>query len=167
MFQKISDFHTTYEHFTSGTLKLLEALDNACLSCSAAPGHRTLGQVAWHIVTTIPEMMSKTGLPLSAIPHDAPPPAKATEIVSAYRKVSGELARAVKENWTDASLQVADDLYGEKWLRGMTLRILLDHEIHHRGQMTVLMRHAGVAVPGIYGPAKEDWVKMGMQPPQF
>ena len=31
--------------------------------------------------------------------------------------------------------------------------------------MTVLMRQAGLRVPGIYGPAREDWSGMGMEPP--
>ena len=33
-----------------------------------------------------------------------------------------------------------------------------------RGQMTVLMRQAVLAVPGIYGPAEEEWAAMGLPP---
>jgi hypothetical protein len=29
----------------------------------------------------------------------------------------------------------------------------------------VLMRQAGVRVPGVYGPAREEWPEYGMQPP--
>ena len=47
----------------------------------------------------------------------------------------------------------------------LTLQILLFHQTHHRGQMTVLMRQAGLPVPGMYGPAKEDWAKYGMPTP--
>jgi uncharacterized damage-inducible protein DinB len=28
--------------------------------------------------------------------------------------------------------------------------------------MTVLMRQAGLRVPGVYGPAEEEWGEMGM-----
>ena len=28
----------------------------------------------------------------------------------------------------------------------------------------VLMRQAGLGVPGIYGPSKEEWATMGMPP---
>jgi uncharacterized damage-inducible protein DinB len=48
----------------------------------------------------------------------------------------------------------------------MTLQILVRHEIHHRGQMTVLMRQARLKLPGIYGPSKEEWSKYGAQPPE-
>ena len=29
----------------------------------------------------------------------------------------------------------------------------------------VLMRQAGLKVPGVYGPAREEWTAYGMQPP--
>jgi hypothetical protein len=31
--------------------------------------------------------------------------------------------------------------------------------------MTVLMRQAGLKVPGVYGPAREEWAAYGMPPP--
>ena len=42
------------------------------------------------------------------------------------------------------------------------LSALIRHEAHHRGQMTVLMRQAGLTVPGVYGPSREEWVAYGM-----
>jgi uncharacterized damage-inducible protein DinB len=53
-------------------------------------------------------------------------------------------------------------MYGQMWVRGKTLGVLVTHQIHHRGQLTVLLRLAGLKVPGVYGPAKEEWAKMGM-----
>ncbi len=46
-------------------------------------------------------------------------------------------------------------------------QILLLHQTHHRGQMTVLMRQAGLPVAGMYGPTKEDWAKYGMPTPSI
>jgi uncharacterized damage-inducible protein DinB len=45
--------------------------------------------------------------------------------------------------------------------------MMIKHIVHHRGQMTVLMRQAGVQVPGIYGPAREEWSQMGMEAPSI
>jgi uncharacterized damage-inducible protein DinB len=56
-------------------------------------------------------------------------------------------------------------MYGMKWPRGTTLYILLSHEIHHRGQMSVLMRQAGLKLPSIYGPTREAWASYGQSPP--
>ena len=47
----------------------------------------------------------------------------------------------------------------------MTLQGLIHHEIHHRAEMIVLMRLAGLPVPGLYGPTREEWTQYGMEPP--
>ena len=44
---------------------------------------------------------------------------------------------------------------------------LIKHIAHHRGQITVLMRQAGLKPFGVYGPPKEDWIHLGVEnPPQ-
>jgi uncharacterized damage-inducible protein DinB len=133
---------------------------------AVGPEGRTLGRLAWHITTTIPEMMNRTGLEILKPHHEDPVPATAKEIFQAYNQAAIALYDKVKENWTDESLQVVDEMYGEKWKRGFTLQVLIFHQIHHRGQMTVLMRQAGLQIPGIYGPAREEWAQWGMKPPQ-
>ena len=166
MFHTIAEFEQNWSHEMASTQKQMDQLTDVSLSQAVADGHRTLGRVAWHIVATIPEMMSQTGLKLSSVDHTAPVPATADEIKKAYATASKELSDAVKSTWDDGTLQIADEMYGEKWKRGVTLLILIKHEIHHRGQMTVLMRQAGLLVPGFYGPAKEEWSNYGGQPPE-
>ncbi|MBK8721797.1 MAG: hypothetical protein IPL95_05830 [Saprospiraceae bacterium] len=46
-------------------------------------------------------------------------------------------------------------MYGELWTKGNTLAILIRHQAHHRGQLSILMRQNGCKVPGVYGPSKE------------
>ena len=86
-------------------------------------------------------------------------------IVAAYEAASQRLAEQVA-GWSDAALETEDEMYGERWARGRTLLALVAHQAHHRGQMTVLMRQAGLAVPGIYGPAREEWAAFGMPAPE-
>ena len=62
----------------------------------------------------------------------------------------------------DENLDEEVNMYGEMWKNGSTLTILVTHQIHHRGQLTVLMRQAGLKVPGFYGPAREEWTAYGM-----
>jgi len=145
---------------------MLAALTDPSLSQSVASDHRTIGRLAWHIATSIPEMMTRLGLKFEGIDHEAPVPKTAAEIQKAYNVAAGTLIDQVSKNWNDDTLKIVDDMYGEKWARGLTLRILIDHEIHHRGQLTVLMRQAGLKVPGIMGPSFEEWNQYGMKPPQ-
>ena len=60
-------------------------------------------------------------------------------------------------------LMLEDDMYGEMWAKGKTLGVLVTHQIHHRAQLTIVMRLAGLKVPGVYGPSNEEWAAMGMQ----
>lgn len=167
MFRRMEDFFYAYDTMTAGTLSVLERLTENSLDRAVGKGRRSLRELGWHIVTTVPEMMKLTGLPLSAVDPGSPPPRSVAEIAEGYRKVSAEFRKAVEQHWKDESLTETDDLYGEKWPRGITLMALLNHEIHHRGQMTVLMRQARLKVPGLFGPAQEEWADMGMQPPAY
>jgi uncharacterized damage-inducible protein DinB len=164
MFRRVDDFRKAWAHESESTLKVLQALTDGALSQAVSRGHRTLGRVAWHLAATPREMLERVGLGVSGPSPDERPPSSAEAIARAY----AEAARSVAEglaSWTDATLEVEDDMYGERWPRGLTLQALLTHQAHHRGQMTVLMRQAGLAVPGVYGPAREEWTAYGMEPP--
>lgn len=165
MFRRVADFEKSWSYDSESMLKLLRSLTDASLSQAVSPGGRTLGRLAWHITCTLGEMPGHVGLEVESPPHESDPPASAAAIAAAYEKASRSLLEKLK-GWSDATLDVEDDMYGQRWTRGFTLHALLEHQIHHRGQMTVLMRQAGLRPPGIYGPAREDWASMGMEPPR-
>jgi uncharacterized damage-inducible protein DinB len=166
MFRRVEDFLKTWQRERAGTLKLLRALDDASLARAAASGTRTIGRLAWHLTLSLGEMMERTGLRIEGPDGAAPVPSSAAAIAQVYEKASQEVADRVGTDWTDATLETEDDMYGESWPRGTTLFALVTHQAHHRGQMTVLMRQAGLAVPGVYGPAREEWAAFGVEPPQ-
>ena len=165
MIHTISEFEYLWVPEMEATQKVLKHLTTQSLETPTALGHRTLGRLAWHITTSIPEMASRTGLDFGGFDTEAPVPASAKEIFHAYNQVSATLLEQIKVRWTDSSLREEDDMYGERWPRAKSLQALLFHQIHHRGQMTVLMRQAGLRVPGLYGPSLEEWSAFGMQPP--
>jgi len=165
MLTKISHFIDEWKEISNQTQQILEELSDETLSQEVAPGYRTIGRICWHLVQTVPEMMGRTGLPVSGPEESSPPPLTVKEIIEAYKQVSQSLVEAVQKKWTDESLLVEDDMYGEKWSRAFTCRGLINHQIYHLGQITVLMRQAGLKVPGIYGPSKEEWELFGMPAP--
>ncbi len=166
MFRTISDFVNVWSQELEATQKILKHLTDKSLSTPAYPEGRTLARLGWHIVTTMPEMMGKTGLNFSGISENDPVPSTAKAIFAAYSTTAISLLEQIQATWTDATLEQTDDMYGERWKRGKTLVSLVFHQIHHRAQMIVLMRQAGLAVPGIYGPAREEWAAFGMPPPE-
>jgi uncharacterized damage-inducible protein DinB len=162
MYRTMEDFQKSFKSERENSLKVLRALTDASLAQVVGPGGRTLGRIAWHIVQMFGEMGSQMGFPVEAATEKTPQPATASAIAEAYDAGSQALGKAVQATWSDADLAVEIEMYGEKWARGYALWGLLAHEIHHRGQMTVLMRQAGLAVPGVYGPSKEEWGTYGM-----
>ncbi|WP_248928571.1 DinB family protein [Paenibacillus hamazuiensis] len=165
MYTSLQSFITEYTREAEGTQKLLDLLTDASLEQEVLPGYRTLGRLAWHIVTSVPDMLHRTGLQFDAPDVYSEPPASAAEIAAAYRAAVQSMLEAIRTQWTDETLQQEVNLFGEPWKNGFTLSAFLLHEVHHRGQMTVLMRQAGLTIPGIYGPAKEEWAAMGMEAP--
>ncbi|QJR37439.1 DinB family protein [Gemmatimonas groenlandica] len=166
MYASLAAFHASWRYESESTQKLLDCLTDASLSHELFPGGRTVGRLAWHIAQSIPEMLNRTGLAvIGAGEHDAVP-AHAAAIVAAYRTAAASLSEQLTERWTDATLSARDDMYGETWPRGMTLDVLIKHQTHHRGQLTIGMRQAGLIIPGMYGPAKEEWSAMGVPAPE-
>ncbi|WP_274649116.1 DinB family protein [Paenibacillus humicola] len=164
MFKTVQEFAAEWKMETKSTARVLEAMTDASLGQRIAPNHRTLGQLGWHLATTMHEMLSRTGLEFPPLEGGEQAPESAAAVTDAYKRASADMLRAVETQWTDASLGQVTNMYGEDWPNGLTLRILIQHEIHHRGQMTVLLRQAGLRAPDIYGPTREDWLERGMQP---
>jgi uncharacterized damage-inducible protein DinB len=162
MFRTIEDFEKTWASERESSLKVMRALTDASLGQIVAPGGRTLGRIAWHIVQTLGEMGGHAGLKVEGANEKTPQPATAAAIADAYAENAEALAGAVKTSWKDSDLPGKIEMYGETWTRGQTLWGLVAHEVHHRGQMTVLMRQARIQVPGVYGPAREEWATYGM-----
>jgi uncharacterized damage-inducible protein DinB len=168
LFISINGFLQTWEFESSSTQKMLDTLTNESLKQAVKPNDRTLGGLAWHIVTAVPNIVGQTGLILAAPDLQTAAPSTATEIADAYRKVSDSLVEAIKAQWTDATLMETCNMFGQfESQKGMALSLFINHQIHHRGQMIILMRQADLIVPGVYGPAKEEWNQMGIQPPEM
>jgi uncharacterized damage-inducible protein DinB len=167
MYRRLSDFRRTWASESEATLKLLLTLTDASLGQAVGPDGRTLGRLAWHVTCTVREMMERTGLKVAGPEYESDVPSTAAAIADAYQASAASLTSAL-DAWTDADLETKDAMYGgEHWPRGVTLFALVMHQAHHRGQMTVLMRQAGLRVPGLMGPAREDWASMGMAAPRI
>ncbi|TAE06228.1 MAG: hypothetical protein EAZ95_19295 [Bacteroidetes bacterium] len=162
MYRLINDFLTDWKHEVSATIRLLENLTEESLQQKVYRQGRELGRIVWHIVQTIPEMGHKAGLFEEDLLAGQKMPVFLPAIIASYRGQSNRLIEAVQQKWKDADLPELISMYGESWARGKVLQVFITHQAHHRGQMTVLMRQAGLKVVGVYGPAREEWKAMGL-----
>jgi uncharacterized damage-inducible protein DinB len=164
MFTSIDDFATTWKYESESMLRYIDELSDNMLTVKVHPQVRSAGVLAWHIIHTVSEMMNKTGLHVAGKDQQDYTGETVAELHNAWVLSSDSLIEQLNQNWTDADLQKEDDMYGQPWKRGTTLRILITHMAHHRGQLSVIMRMQGKKVHGIYGPAYEEWIEYGAEP---
>lgn len=164
MFTSIDAFAAAWERESESTRRMYDRLTPESLSTRVSAEGRSLGRLAWHVAVSLGEQGHRLGLPVEGPTEEGDVP-DVERIRDTYGRASRSLVPALRAAWTDATLAEEFDMYGERWTGAFALMALLCHEIHHRGQMTVLMRQAGLAVPGAYGPAREEWAQYGMPAP--
>ncbi len=150
-----ADFLNVWKMESASTLKVFHALTDAALAQAVVPGGYTLQSLAWHITGSINAIPAHAGF-LPAPEKRPPAPATVAELVAAYQANSERLIAAVNEKGSDAFLAESTDFFGHKIRRGAVLSLTLMHQAHHRAQMTVLIKQAGLKVPGVYGPSEDE-----------
>ncbi|ABO68143.1 hypothetical protein CW755_17010 [Geobacillus thermodenitrificans] len=165
MYVTVADFIREWNWEASLTQKVLDGLTDEALNQKVYPEGRTLGRIVWHFTTNIPEYLAHFGLKIDKVENAENVPTSAKEIAETFQKVSSYAAKVIEQQWTDESLKEVQNAFGRQETNAQILMGLIKHIIHHRGQVTVLMRQAGLKPFGVYGPSKEDWVHFGVDNP--
>ena len=143
-----------FEEEMINTRRLLECVPEDSLSWRPHEKSFTLGRLANHLAR----------IPIGAdviINKRAAPPTDATtkaellatfdKNVAASRDALGGLDDAALEKTVRVTPELSKTIYVA--LRG---RGLMNHLIHHRGQLTVYLRLLNVPFPGMYGPSADE-----------
>ena len=162
MYRKIDEFIDDWKSESESTRKVFGALTNESLDQKVYDQGRSIRQLAWHITVSLSDTLHHSGLPAEAIDESQPAPKTVDELIKRYESESKKIPEIIKANWTDEMLDEEINIFGQQWKRDTVLSSLIKHEAHHRAQITVLMRQAGLKVPGVYGPSKEEWAAFGM-----
>ncbi|MET4559810.1 putative damage-inducible protein DinB [Lysinibacillus parviboronicapiens] len=154
MYRQVDDFLTEWSNASIGTIQVLKAVTDEKLEQSIVEGHSTLGWLGWHLAGAIGYFSYLAGLQVPMLRQEDPVPTTAAEIVAVYEKAANSVKEEVAKLSNEDLLEEVKGFDGPI-ARGALLRTLLNHQTHHRGQMTVLLRQAGLQVPGVMGPTKE------------
>jgi uncharacterized damage-inducible protein DinB len=97
---------------------------------------------------------------MQMMPPNVERPRTVEELAPGYERVHREALARIRK-LTVADLDRTIQFFG----RPLTIRqILWDalfaHEIHHRGQLSLMCRLAGGQAPGLYGPNREEMAAM-------
>ena len=164
MYRKIKDFLEDWKEESEATLKVFSQIPDSVKSVKDNVNIRSLERMAWHITQTVTEMPKSCGIIENDPLEGMDIPVSFSEITDLYKEHSSKLYEILEQKWTDEDLIKELEIYGQSWQGQKILSVLIKHQIHHRAQMTTLMRLHNLKVPGIYGPSKEEWTQYGMDP---
>jgi uncharacterized damage-inducible protein DinB len=153
-----------FDRESSTTRKMLERVPDDKLGWAPHKKSMTLGKLAMHIATLPEWTKSLLGDGFDAAGPPDPSravPEHAAQIVERFDKVVAE-AKGVLARLDDAQSMGAWSLsVGGKTLFTMpriavARSFILNHGIHHRGQLSVYLRLLDVPLPPVYGPTADE-----------
>jgi uncharacterized damage-inducible protein DinB len=154
----VSEFLEYFESIRGRTRRVVQCIPAERIEWTHAPGRFTLGDLVRHLAATERWMFAENvaGRP-SRYPGHAAELASGHDGVIAYLdRMHGE-AVAIFASLSDAALQQRCTtpsgiaLPTWKWLRAM-----VEHEVHHRGQMYLMLGMLDVSTPPLYGMTSEE-----------
>lgn len=164
MIRKLEDFYATWAYESQNTIKMFEAIPADRFKNTGSENIRSIARLAWHITESVSEMLNHAGLAVEGISDASNEPNDISKVITEYKKSSNSLIEMLKANWSDNVLDEKVNMYGDMWEKGTVLSVLVRHQSHHRGQLSILLRQEGLVLPGMYGPTKEEWIAMGLNP---
>jgi uncharacterized damage-inducible protein DinB len=152
-----------YDHEMGTTRRLLERVPNDRLPWKPHARSMSMGGLATHL-SNIPHwagtILKEASFDLAGAPPNLEPKSSRAEILEAFDQ-STRQARGLMDQ-TDAE-------YASRWTltrggqemfsmpRVAAFRsFVLNHIIHHRGQLSVYLRLNDILVPAIYGPSADE-----------
>lgn len=168
MFNSKDELLTQWNFETASTQKLFAVLTDACLEFPDNPNHMPIGRIASHIINSARFMLNRTGEGPEGLCAKRDIPTTAVGLQEEYRSTVDMISKCIETDWTDETLRkiVTITPYLNVPLDN-AMYLVLRHEIHHRGQLTILLRQFGLEIPGVMGPAKEEWEKLGIPFPGY
>jgi uncharacterized damage-inducible protein DinB len=152
-----------FDHESSTTRRLLERVPEAQFDWRPHARSMPLGQLANHLSSVVGwglTTLTAGGFDLAGTPPPASPASKEA-LLDGYDEIVRK-TRAALVGTNDAelmapwSLRHGRDVVFTMPRAAVWRSFVLNHLIHHRGQLTVYLRLRDIAVPSIYGPSADE-----------
>jgi uncharacterized damage-inducible protein DinB len=156
-----------YDHEMGTTRRLLERTPEAELAWKPHEKSMTLGELAGHI-TNIPRwckaIIEHSVFDMNSVGEDArrrPPPASVAELLANFDTRTAEARQALAAADDPDMLALWTLKQGDHEIftlpRVAAVRsFIMNHVVHHRGQLSVYLRLKDVPLPPIYGPTADE-----------
>jgi uncharacterized damage-inducible protein DinB len=157
-------FLNAWDREAESTLKLLRALPAAQYDFRPDAGGRSLGELAWHLAEGDAYMsygIEQGKFAMEVKPPNIERPRTVEALASGYERIHREAVERIRTLkpedlyrsipfFTGSPMQIRDILWSA----------IIQHGIHHRGQLSLMCRLAGGQAPGLYGPNREEMAAM-------
>lgn len=157
-------FLTTWDREAAGTLKLLRALPATKYDFRPDAGGRSLGELAWHLAEGDAYMshgIEAGGFSMSAKPPNVERPRTVEDLAPGYERAHREAVARIRKLKPEDLDRTIPFFNGQPMpIRDILWGMIIFHNIHHRGQLSLMCRLAGGAAPGLYGPNREETAAM-------
>jgi len=152
-----------YQYETGVTRKVIERVPEDKYGWKPHDKSMSAGQLAAHI-TEIQGWVAGTLAQGEFKMEEYKPfaPKTKAELLGAFDALVAESLKAMKGGVSDAALMANWKMTqnGKTMMEMPKVQVLrawvLNHQIHHRGQLSVYLRLVGAAVPSIYGPSADE-----------
>ena len=157
---ELERFLTVWDAEAQKTTVLLKSLPTDQYDFRPDPDARSLGELAWHLAEVEGYMSFgaergkfEVGMKVPGLER----PRTVEELAPGYERVHADSVARVRR-LAEEDLARPREFFGGRQvpLRDILWSAILLHEVHHRGQLSVLMRLAKGTVPGLYGPNREE-----------
>jgi uncharacterized damage-inducible protein DinB len=156
-------FLSAWEREAESTLKLLRALPATQYDFRPDAGGRSLGELAWHLAEG--DAYMSYGIEAGRFDMDAKPPnierPRAVEALApGYERIHREAVARIRKLKPEDIERSIPFFGGPTPIRDILWSMIISHNIHHRGQLSLMCRLAGGKAPGLYGPNREEMAAM-------
>jgi uncharacterized damage-inducible protein DinB len=150
------------EQEAATTRRVLERIPQAHLSWKPHPKSMSLGELALHVAASPGVIAGWCAEGETTFTGEKPPtPSSTTDILAAHdagvqtvKDTLGKLGdEGLQGTWT---AKAGGNTLMSMPKSALTRVLIMNHWIHHRGQLSVYLRLLDVAVPSIYGPSADE-----------
>jgi uncharacterized damage-inducible protein DinB len=152
-----------YDHEIATTRKLIERVPDNRLAWKPHEKSMSLGGLALHIAnlpTWGKAILDQEGFDLATAPPNLSEPSSRADIVALFEESTADARKRLDRSDAEfAALWTLKRAGHEIFTlpRVAAFRsFVLNHVIHHRGQLSVYLRLNDIAVPAIYGPSADE-----------
>ena len=151
-------------HEAATTRRLLERVPERHLAWKPHEKSMTLGRLATHLAEIpgwVGSIVEKDAFDLGTSGYVPPTIDRVPEIVAMFDRNIAALTETLERQSNDRllakwQLKKKGQLVVEMPRMGMIRSLLMNHLIHHRGQLSVYLRLQNVPLPSIYGPTADE-----------